>query len=149
MLYIFCQCGHRSARPDESAGRSLPCDGCGRIVTTLLADQCKADGSLDSRIAFSAKLTILQGPGRIGEQILITGPGAIDIGKTHDKRLVLTGAGVSRTHAQLLCEANLWRIEDLNSHNGTKVNGAKVQTRILKDGDKLGIGEYEIVFNTM
>lgn len=147
MLYVFCQCGHRAGRADDEAGKSLPCDGCGRIITTLLADQCKADGSLDSRIAFPVKLTITKGPGRIGEQILLAGPGTITVGNLPEKRLRIVGEGVSRTHCQIVCEGKLWRIEDQGSRNGTKVNGTKVQTRILKNGDKLTLGEYEITFN--
>lgn len=149
MLYVLCQCGHRAARPDEAVGKSLPCDDCGRIITTMLASQCKADGSLDSRIAFHARLTIGKGPGRVDEQILLAGPGVLTIGNLPEKNLRLIGEGVSRTHAQLICEANLWRIEDQGSRNGTKVNGTKIQTRILRNNDKVGVGEYEFTFSLL
>jgi hypothetical protein len=51
---------------------------------------------------------------------------------------------VSRRHAQIeYTEPDLWEIEDLQSRNGTAVNGQRLQplarTR-LHDGDRIGIG---------
>ncbi|MEK7467243.1 MAG: FHA domain-containing protein [Planctomycetota bacterium] len=42
---------------------------------------------------------------------------------------------------------NGWKLVDLESTNGTSVNGAVVNARLLKDGDVIRIGEFEAVFN--
>jgi hypothetical protein len=59
-------------------------------------------------------------------------------------------AGVSRRHAKLLYEGNAWFVVDLDSTNGTLLNGTELapRTRVaLSDGDKLEFGEVEVIFN--
>ena len=41
-----------------------------------------------------------------------------------------------------------FEIEDLNSHNGTFVNGTKVSRRAIEHGDRIRIGSSEFVFLT-
>jgi predicted nucleic acid-binding Zn ribbon protein len=57
-------------------------------------------------------------------------------------------AGVSRRHARLIREGNAWFVVDLNSTNGTFVNGTELQANTrapLSDGDRLTLGELEII----
>jgi predicted amidophosphoribosyltransferase len=57
--------------------------------------------------------------------------------------------GVSRRHAKLIHEGNAWFIMDLDSTNGTYVNGTELtpKTRApLNSGDQLSLGEIEVVF---
>ena len=59
-------------------------------------------------------------------------------------------AGVSRRHALLLYEGDAWLVMDLDSTNGTFVNGQELapKTRTpLNDGDKIEFGEAEAVFH--
>ena len=50
-------------------------------------------------------------------------------------------AGVSRMHARIaLIRSNRWSIEDLNSRNGTFVNGEQVKRAYVRVGDRLQIG---------
>ena len=49
---------------------------------------------------------------------------------------------ISRTHGELRCENGQWQIRDLGSHNGTYLNGSKLETNVwvdLHQGDKLKI----------
>jgi diguanylate cyclase (GGDEF)-like protein len=49
--------------------------------------------------------------------------------------------GVSRRHASLhLAEAGAWRLEDLDSANGTHVNGERVKAHILAENDRIHLG---------
>ena len=74
------------------------------------------------------------------------------IGKATDNNIVLNYDDVSRKHALLYKDANgNVVIEDLNSTNGTYVNGIKVTSQILHAGDKVTITrnyllEWENVF---
>ena len=37
-------------------------------------------------------------------------------------------------------------IQDLNSSNGTRVNGKKIETVVLKSGDEIAVGKFNLVF---
>jgi predicted amidophosphoribosyltransferase len=57
-------------------------------------------------------------------------------------------SGVSRRHARLIHEGSAWFVIDLNSTNGTFVNGTELQPKTrapLSDGDRLTLGELEII----
>lgn len=57
---------------------------------------------------------------------------------------------VSRRHARIELEADgRFTIYDLNTTNGTRVNGRKVDNRALSDGDEIHIGSTRIVFHQM
>ena len=51
-------------------------------------------------------------------------------------------------HCRLtLSDTNELLLEDLGSTNGTFVNGEKVPTAVLSDGDKVTVGRIEFVVN--
>lgn len=52
----------------------------------------------------------------------------------------------SRRHARVVVEAGVVEIEDLQSSNGTLLNGHPVSRRVLRDGDCVRIGKTEIVY---
>jgi pSer/pThr/pTyr-binding forkhead associated (FHA) protein len=55
---------------------------------------------------------------------------------------------VSRVHAEIRSEGEHWVIVDLDSTNGTRVNGAPVSATPLRPGDRIRIGEVEVVFES-
>ena len=62
-------------------------------------------------------------------------------GRAPECEVQLDGGGVSRRHAMLERSADgIIQIVDLESRNGTFVNGEKVSRAILKDGDKIQVG---------
>ncbi|HEV2662678.1 MAG TPA: protein kinase [Ktedonobacteraceae bacterium] len=70
------------------------------------------------------------------------------IGRATGNDLVVTGRTVSRYHAHLNFVEGHWYVEDLQSANGTKVNGKRIQERtFLKDGDLINFGDERVVFN--
>ncbi len=67
------------------------------------------------------------------------------LGRATDAAIRLLDDGISRRHAKVvLVNGEVW-IEDLNSANGTLINGQKVDRCALKDGDKLQIGATTIL----
>jgi pSer/pThr/pTyr-binding forkhead associated (FHA) protein len=56
---------------------------------------------------------------------------------------------VSRFHAEIRSEADQWVIVDLDSTNGTRVNGAPVTSAPLRSGDRIRLGEIEVLFETL
>ncbi|MCX8155813.1 MAG: adenylate/guanylate cyclase domain-containing protein [Verrucomicrobiae bacterium] len=75
--------------------------------------------------------------------------GSCGIGRSLTNQVVLEGAKVSRRHALVHVQSkNEHWLVDLASSNGTFLNGRRItQPMLLRDGDRLGIGEYELVFH--
>ncbi|HEX7601445.1 MAG TPA: FHA domain-containing protein, partial [Polyangiaceae bacterium] len=67
------------------------------------------------------------------------------IGRASTVAIKLGDDGISRRHARVIVEGTVVRIEDLQSSNGTLVNGARVDSQTLKDGDKIQIGSTTIL----
>jgi diguanylate cyclase (GGDEF)-like protein len=73
-------------------------------------------------------------------------PGNTIIGRAANAEIRLLDDGVSRHHARVRLEADTPFLEDLESRNGTFVNGAKIEgTRQLEDGDKIQVGRTTVV----
>jgi hypothetical protein len=64
----------------------------------------------------------------------------VTIGRLPESDVVLSDRGASRRHAQVKTKDGVSTVTDLGSTNGTKLNGEQVQSRELRDGDKLTIG---------
>ncbi|HEX3516601.1 MAG TPA: FHA domain-containing protein [Trebonia sp.] len=63
------------------------------------------------------------------------------IGRRPDNDIVVSDLGVSKQHAELrLSPTGKYEIIDLGSHNGTFVNGTRVNEAQLKDDDIIAIG---------
>jgi hypothetical protein len=62
------------------------------------------------------------------------------IGRGSGCDLVITGATVSRRHAQLYFREGSWVLVDLESTNGTYINGCRIQRSQLLPGDALAFG---------
>jgi pSer/pThr/pTyr-binding forkhead associated (FHA) protein len=73
-------------------------------------------------------------------------PGSMKtIGRSTGAELMVDAALVSRLHCQLTATADSLKVKDLNSTNGTFVNGKRVQTAVLKHGDRLSVGRVQLV----
>ena len=77
--------------------------------------------------------------------ILRLPPGSVKtVGRTARADFILDAALVSRLHCRLTADASdQLVVEDLNSTNGTLVNGKKVQRAVLREGDTLTVGRVE------
>jgi len=80
-----------------------------------------------------------------GKVIQLTPPSFV-IGRGADVDLRLTDTGVSRRHAELKVDANGVTLIDLQSTNGTSVNGRMVDRVELADGDRISLGATVLVF---
>jgi pSer/pThr/pTyr-binding forkhead associated (FHA) protein len=73
-------------------------------------------------------------------------PGSIKtIGRSPGAEFIVDAAMVSRLHCQLTAGAAELEVVDMESTNGTFVNGARVTRALLKEGDRLGVGRVELV----
>jgi predicted component of type VI protein secretion system len=62
------------------------------------------------------------------------------IGRSKDADIQLKDIKVSRLHSKITVKSNKYTITDLDSKNGTYVNGEKIQTAQLSDGDQIRLG---------
>jgi pSer/pThr/pTyr-binding forkhead associated (FHA) protein len=68
-------------------------------------------------------------------------PGKIKtIGRATGADFIVDAGMVSRVHCRLTATSDAVEVADLDSTNGTYVNGLRVEHASLKDGDELGIG---------
>ena len=71
------------------------------------------------------------------------------IGRLTDNLIAIDSPGVSSHHAYIFRSANDFVIEDLQSTNGTFVNGKRISRCKLADGDVVGVGKHTLVFNQL
>jgi pSer/pThr/pTyr-binding forkhead associated (FHA) protein len=69
-------------------------------------------------------------------------PGSIKtVGRATQADFIVEATLVSRLHCRLSAGATELEVGDLDSTNGTYVNGQRVERAALKVGDKLGVGK--------
>lgn len=74
-------------------------------------------------------------------------PGSIKIGRATDNDIVIPDVLASRHHATLIHTAGGTEIRDNRSINGTFVNGSRVDTALLDEGDVVTIGNIDLLFS--
>ena len=75
-----------------------------------------------------------------GERVVLDGD-SLKIGRQATCRVVFNDSNVSREHAQMRRTADGWKVLDLNSTNGVKINGQQiVAEQLLVNGDELAFG---------
>ena|SRR5689334_94526 len=73
-------------------------------------------------------------------------PGNIKtIGRSSGAEFMVDAALVSRLHCRLTAGATELQVDDLDSTNGTFVNGKRIKQERLKEGDRLGVGRVVLV----
>ncbi|MDA0140895.1 FHA domain-containing protein [Solirubrobacter deserti] len=93
----------------------------------------------DSRSA-GVRLVVLDGPDS-GREFPLAGAIAIAIGRDDTAGIVIEDDQVSRRHALVTVFEDGARVNDLNSTNGTWVNGARIALpHPLLEGDELRVG---------
>jgi hypothetical protein len=68
------------------------------------------------------------------------------LGRSRECDVQIDDANVSRRHAEIRQEGSTYWIVDLESTNGTELNGTRIQRAKLSDGDRITLGETDVVF---
>lgn len=80
--------------------------------------------------------------GRVYEDL----PTPITLGREEDNAIRLNDERVSRFHAKIQMDEGRVILTDLESTNGTRVNGHPVKMRVLQAGDQISIGRSVLLF---
>jgi pSer/pThr/pTyr-binding forkhead associated (FHA) protein len=75
-------------------------------------------------------------------------PTPVTIGREEGNLLRLNDERVSRFHAKVQIDNNDFILTDLESTNGTRVNGTVVQIRRLRYGDRVSVGRSLLLFGS-
>jgi hypothetical protein len=92
-------------------------------------------------------LTIIDSPDpcQIGRTFPLRGD-EVHVGRDSANTIALNDPDVSRQHALLIIGAAGHRILDLNSTNGTQVNGGRISETRLKPGDLITVGSTSFTY---
>ncbi len=73
----------------------------------------------------------------------------ITIGRRESCDVCLRFPNISGLHVELVFEDDCWRVRDMGSTNGIKVNGIRCQDKTLRPGDEISIANrrYTIEYN--
>jgi ABC-type multidrug transport system ATPase subunit/pSer/pThr/pTyr-binding forkhead associated (FHA) protein len=125
----FCRfCGKKLQNPQARF-----CPACGRELTPSVPPQ--ANGPEQPRL-------LIRIPGQSLQETPLDRT-AFTIGRKPDNDIVLSLDYVSGHHGRLEQRGMLWHYVDLGSTNGTLVNGRRVQSAVLRDGDILRVGDTQ------
>ena len=81
---------------------------------------------------------------KIGGTDYILNEGVTIIGRGLDADIIIDSAKISRLHVRVIVKGDEVEIEDLNSKNGTFVNGERIrQKKTVRPGDSIKIGNKE------
>jgi len=69
----------------------------------------------------------------------------ITVGRNKSNQMVLPSQSVSNFHAQIYFEDGRYMLEDLDSTNGTFINGIKVNKKSLQPGDEVRISQTVLI----
>lgn len=78
----------------------------------------------------------------------LTAGRSVTLGRVRENDIVVNDNHASRQHARIEVSPGSCVIKDLNSSNGTCVNGEKVSRHTLKTGDKIEIGAAVYLFHS-
>ena len=83
------------------------------------------------------------------EIVRVVKDGPLILGRDPSNQLEVGDPAVSRKHCSVSeVSTDVFEIADLDSHNGTFVNGARVSRHTIQHGDRIRIGNSEFVFLT-
>ena len=90
------------------------------------------------------RLLVLSGP--LKDSTIPLSDGEITIGRDSSNGISIIDPSVSRKHCRIIGEAGRFRVQDLDSRNGTLVNRAPVAEQALQHGDEIAAGDSSLLF---
>jgi ABC transport system ATP-binding/permease protein len=138
--YTGPQPQHTRARSPVSGQASQPALSQPALESVTAIGPAAAPRSSEGNLATSM-LKILR-PGRPAE----APAGSTKIGRNTDNDIVIPDVLASRHHATLIPGPGGTEIRDNRSINGTFVNGSRVESAVLHEGDTVTIGNVDLVF---
>jgi len=148
--HVYCpECGFQN--PEASNY----CSRCGALLTadagseTTMSFDIDEDGDevdLLASLGITGPALVVRSGGGMAGQSFQPGEGRTLIGRSPECDVFLDDVTVSRQHAKLMREAEMFPIRDPGSLNGTNVNRKAIELAVLEDDDEVQIGKYRLTF---
>ncbi len=90
--------------------------------------------------------TLVYNPGEADESCFSIRDAAVSIGRAEDQGICIPHKSLSRSHARIEPSGSRFFVVDLESKNGTLVNGVRVQRHELHHGDTVTLGNLDLLF---
>ena len=112
-----------------------------------LSRETETEVGLNSLPSDVSAVVVVKGPSA-GERFLLLGESGatVSVGRSSDTDIFLDDVTVSRHHGVFIRQATGWDFADNGSLNGTYLNGARIDSAPLTDGDLLIIGRFTFLF---
>ncbi len=72
----------------------------------------------------------------------------VTLGRLEDNQVQIDHPSVSSHHAEFILQGNAYLLRDLQSTNGTRVNGDQVSEVILRGGERIRFGKVEAFYSS-
>lgn len=116
----------------ESSGRTMIYSTAGRVAEPL-----------EERARSRQHTALLL----VGGKRLVVGPAGVTMGRSRQCDVMVDDPNVSRAHAEIRPRGGSWVITDLQSTNGSRLNGQRLeQPEVLKPGDEIELGTTVLTF---
>jgi hypothetical protein len=83
----------------------------------------------------------------IGDRVYPVTVGRVVLGRSRECDIRVADANASRRHCEIVQDGpTSWSVVDLDSTNGTELNGHRIHRSALTDGDRVTVGGTDVVF---
>ncbi len=121
----------------------------GPVAIDIVSDPSVATGTVAVDSQTVSRQVSWQGVAEIDGKRHTLSRGRTVIGRGSDADITIPDAGTSRRHVEILWDGERAMVRDLNSTNGTELNGRKVTEAALAPGSVIHIGRTDIVFKVV
>src|ERR1700688_3993671 len=119
---------------------------CGMHDSATRRGQTRLDCSAGGR-PVNPRLVAMSGPLEGTVRAITDGP--LSLGRDTANQIMIGDSSVSRQHCTISqVSPGMYEISDLESHNGTFVNGVQINRTSIRHGDRIRVGTSEFVFLT-
>jgi parallel beta-helix repeat protein len=133
----------------EMAAGSIFCSNCGAPLSSPnppkpFTSDAESDLTMPSSPPLAGWLVVESGVSE-GQQFPLRG--TMRLGRSAENEIALVDSQLSRNHAAISREEGGYILQDLNSTNGTFLNGQSIaEPHVLRDGDQIRIGNTTLIF---
>jgi FHA domain/zinc-ribbon domain len=150
--HVYCpECGFQNP---EAANY---CSRCGAALiavepgseTTMSCDLDEGadDGeSLLASLGIAGPALVVRSGGGMAGQSFQPAEGRTLVGRSPECEIFLDDVTVSRRHAEIVRDGDVFTIRDLGSLNGTYVNRKRIESADLENDDEVQVGKYRLTF---
>jgi hypothetical protein len=140
----------RVVQPDDDPAQPRPAEepvspggGGGSGRTMIYSTAGRVAEPLEERARSRQQTALLL----MGGKRLVVGPAGVTLGRSRQSDVMVDDPNVSRSHAEIRPRGGSWVLADLNSTNGTRLNGRRLQGHeVLKPGDEIELGTSLLTF---